>query len=121
MTTRLQMIIAVFTVLMILYVVRMTRRNKIDLRFSLRWVFLCLLVLLMDVFPGILNWFAAVAGIQLPSNMIFIAAIILLTLTVYSLTTAVSRLTESNSRLVQEIALLKDELRQIQNKKEISA
>lgn len=120
MTTRLQIIIAVLMVVMILYIVRMTRRNKIDLRFSLRWVFLCLLVLLIDIFPGILDWLAAITGIQLPSNMIFIAAIILLTLTVYSLTTAVSRLSESNSRLVQETALLKDELRQIQDKEKTS-
>lgn len=120
MTTRLQIIVAVLTVVMILYIVRMTRQNKIDLRFSLRWVFLCLLVLLIDIFPGILDWLATITGIQLPSNMIFIAAIVLLTLTVYSLTTAVSRLSESNSRLVQETALLRDELRQIQNKEKTS-
>lgn len=113
MTLRLQIIIAVLVVLILVYMINMVRKHSIDLRYSLKWFLLCILVLILDVFPGILTWLAKLAGIAVPSNMIFFVAILLLLLTVYSLTASVSRLSEKTRRLTQEIAILRDEVERL--------
>ena len=115
MSIRLQISVAVLVLVMLLTIVNMVRKEKIDLRYALSWIVLCALVLVLDAFPGILEWVARLLGIEIPSNMIFIFAIFLLVVTVYSLTASVSRLADKNKRLTQELALLREEVESIKN------
>ncbi len=110
MSLRLQICIAVIIIVLFIAIVNMIRREKIDLRYALSWMVLCFVALILDAFPGILEWMADALGIALPSNMVFIVAILLLTITIYSLTASVSRLSAKNKRLTQEMALLREEM-----------
>ncbi|MCR5797354.1 DUF2304 domain-containing protein [Eubacterium xylanophilum] len=116
MTIRLQLIVAGLVLLMLIYVSRMISKDKIDVKYALRWLALCVLVLILDFFPGILYWLAGISGIHLPSNMIFLVAILLLIMTVFALTANVSRVSQKNTRLIQEVALLRDEIERLQEK-----
>ena len=91
-------------------IANMVRKKKIDLRYSLRWMVVCVLILILDIFPQIIYFCAGLIGITLPSNMVFFVAILLLISVIYSLATSVSHLSEKVKRLTQEIALLKEEL-----------
>ena len=110
MTIRVQLIIGILVAVMLMNIIHKIIQKKIDLRYSLRWFALCVVILIIDVFPDTLEWMARLSGIQLPSNMIFFVAIVLLSLTVFSLTAAVSRLSEKNMRLIQEVAILRNEV-----------
>ena len=54
MSIRLQISIAVLVLVMLLTIMNMVRKEKIDLRYALSWIVLCILVLILDAFPGIL-------------------------------------------------------------------
>jgi hypothetical protein len=110
MELRLQIFIALVIVVTFLMIANMVRKKLIDLRYALKWLLLCVVVLVLDIFPEILNWFAVALGVSLPSNMVFMVAIFLLVVTVYSLTASVSRLSTKTKRLTQELALLRDEV-----------
>ncbi|MCR5202475.1 MAG: DUF2304 domain-containing protein [Lachnospiraceae bacterium] len=118
MSIKLQIIVAVLVLLMLLYIIRMISKKKIDIRYALRWMALCIIVLVFDIFPKMFNWLSKVIGIQLPSNMIFMVAIILLITTMFALTTNVSRISQKNTRLIQEVALLRDEIDKIKEKEQ---
>lgn len=108
---RVQIWIAIIICVMLISIINMVRREKIDLRYALSWILLALIALILDIFPQILWWMAYILGIELASNMVFIVAILFLVIKVYTLTASVSRLADKNKRLVQEIALLREEMK----------
>lgn len=110
MSLRLQIFIAVIIVIMLLYIANMVRKKKIDLRYALSWICLAILLLVLDIFPQIVFWFAELLGIATPSNMVFFIGVIVAIVMIYSLTVAVSRLSIKVKRLTQELALLREEM-----------
>lgn len=114
---RLQIIIGIIIFLLLLFIINMVRNKKVDLRYALSWMFLAVILLLLDVFPQIVYIIAELVGIETPSNMVFFFGFLFVVILVYSLTVSVSRLSIKTKRLTQEIALLRKELER-KNEKE---
>lgn len=110
---RLQIILAVLLCFVLYKLLRSVIKKKLELKYTLSWIIIILCLLVVDIFPSILTFMSNLLGIQLPSNMIFLVAIILLFAIVLTHTIHVSRLTDSNKTLTQELALLKKELDEI--------
>ena len=104
---KLQIIIAVFLCLVLFTLIRRVVKKTLDIKYTFSWMILIVVMLIVDIFPQILGWAASFLGIQLPSNMIFMLAIIFLGVIILSNTMAISKLTESNKSLVQEVDILK--------------
>lgn len=113
MNIRLQIVIGVIIIGMLLLIANMVRKKKIDLRYSLSWMCLAVLLLILDIFPNIMEKLAELIGIKTPSNMVFFLGFILLVIVIYSLTASVSRLSNKTKRLTQELALLREELERL--------
>ena len=113
MNIRLQIVIGVIIVGMLFIIANMVRKKKIDLRYALSWICLAVLLLILDIFPNIMEKLAELIGIKTPSNMVFFLGFILLVIVIYSLTASVSRLSNKTKRLTQELALLREELERL--------
>ena len=98
----LQIVIAAILLIWLIVIVGNIKKKKIDLRYALAWIALIFVGIILDIFPGILGALADLIGIEIPSNMIFMAAIILLLVLVYSLTATVSRLSDKVKKLRKE-------------------
>lgn len=110
---RLQIILAVLLLLILCRLLRAVLKKTLEIKYVLSWIIIDICLLIIDLFPPILSFLSELLGVQLPSNMIFLVAIILLFLLVFSHTVLLSRLMETNKTLIQEIALLKKELDEI--------
>lgn len=111
---RLQIILAVLLLLILCRLLRCCiKKMTLEIKYVLSWIIIDICLLIIDLFPPILSFLSELLGVQLPSNMIFLVAIILLFLLVFSHTVLLSRLMETNKTLTQEIALLKKELDEI--------
>ena len=110
---RLQIILAVLLLLILCRLLRAVLKKTLEIKYVLSWIIIDICLLIIDLFPQILSFLSELLGVQLPSNMIFLVAIILLFLLVFSHTVLLSRLMETNKTLTQEIALLKKELDEI--------
>lgn len=106
MTVKLQLIIAIVVVIAILYIGNMVRKKKLELKYALVWFLVAVLLLIFDVFPGLLNGMTNLMGITLPINMLFFLGFIFVLMIVFSQTIIISNLTRKDKRLTQEIALL---------------
>jgi hypothetical protein len=95
------------------WVLRLVRRDRLSLRDSLMWLLSTALVLLLALFPQLLQAFARTVAIEVPSNALFALAIFYLTLNVLSLTIARSNASTGARRLAQECALLRAELESV--------
>lgn len=116
---RLQIIVAVFLCVLLLSLIRKIVKKQLDIKSTLSWILLIVVLLIVDIFPKILELTAHLIGIQLPSNMVFMLAIIFLGVIVLSHTIMLSKLAETNKTLVQEVALLKSAVEKLEKEKNI--
>ena len=60
--------------------IELLRRGILRERFAALWLVVCGLLMLVAVFPSVLTRAAGALGFQLPSNLLFFAAIVFLLL-----------------------------------------
>lgn len=92
--------------LLIVFVLELLRRGILRERFAALWLAVCALLAIVAVFPSILRSAADTLGFELPSNLLFFAAIVFLLLVCVQLSYEVSRLESRTRRLAEDLALL---------------
>ena len=110
MSLKIQIIIGVLLAVAILGLLNMVRKAKLDLRYALSWLIVGVTALVLDIFPGIMNWLVQLLGIELPVNMMFFFGFCFTLLLLFGLTTKVSKQSEQLKRLTQKTALLEDRM-----------
>ena len=117
MSLKIQVIVAVVVVLALLWIANMVRKEILDIRFALCWLTVGAVVLVLDLFPGMMDFLVHLLGIELPVNMMFFFGFCFTLFLLFTLTVKVSRQEEHIKRLTQELALLEEEIK-IQRKGE---
>jgi hypothetical protein len=88
----------------------MMRRHRLREKYAVIWFFVALAVLVNAVFPALLAGLAELIGVELPVNLLFfLASLVLLMLTLHH-SYELGRLEEKTRTLAEEIALLRLEL-----------
>lgn len=110
MSIRLQIIIAVVIVLALVHIVNLIRKGRLELKYALVWFFVGILMLLLDLIPGILGWLSGLLGITLPINTLFTFGFAFVLLIIFTQTIVITNLTRSVKRLTQEVGLVNKRL-----------
>lgn len=100
----------VLTVFILILVGNLLRSRRIRERYAVLWVSVGLIMLVLVVFPGVLNWVATLVGVELPSNLLFTLAIIMLLGITLQLTLEVSRAEDRSRVLAEHVAILNLEI-----------
>lgn len=96
------------TVLVALF--ELMRRHRLREKYAVLWFFVALGVLLLAVFPGLLTGAADLVGVEVPVNLLFfLASLVLLVLTLQH-SHELGRLEEKTRTLAEEVALLRLDL-----------
>ncbi|GFI26230.1 hypothetical protein IMSAGC012_01350 [Lachnospiraceae bacterium] len=111
MNLKIQVIVAALIVFALLWIANMVRRQVLDLKYALSWLTVGTAVLILDLFPGMMNRLVHLLGIELPVNMMFFFGFCFTLLLLFILTVKVSKQGEQLKRLTQEVALLEDRRR----------
>jgi len=115
--SRLQIIMIVASLIFLFYIVMMLRNRKIELKYTLAWLFAGLCLIIVAVFPGLLRLLSNLLNIVEPVNTLFLFIIFFLLLILFTLTIAISRNAIRVKTLTQEIGMLKMELDRLANDK----
>lgn len=91
----------------LLVVVELVRKNRLQERYSLLWIFMGVVLLVLAAVPKLIDILAAWLDIKNPPSLLFMLGLVYLIIYNLHLTTVVSRQSERITRLTQEIALLK--------------
>ncbi len=102
---RVEMIIAALVVVFI--VVRNVNRKKLRLQYSFFWLVIVVGLLVVALFPGVVDWLCGVMQIQTPSNLIYLFGILILLLISFYQTTLISKQADRITRLTQIISIEK--------------
>ena len=85
----------------------MLRRQRLREKYAVIWVVVVGATLVLAVFPGLLTWAADALGVQVPANLLFFGAIMLLLFISIQLSYEIGRLEERTRTLAEEVALLR--------------
>lgn len=116
MNKELQIIMIVSSLIFLCYVVLMLRNKKIELKFTLSWIFTGICFLVFAVFPGLLRFLSNLLHIVEPVNTLFLFTIFFILLIIFTLTIALSRNANRVKTLTQEIGIIKMELDKLADK-----
>ena len=109
MNIKAQIIISIIIILGIVYIINMVRKKALELRYSLTWLGVGICILILTLFPQIMNKISAIMGIASPMNMLFFLGFCFSLTIIFSLTISASKMSIQIKDLTQEIALYKKE------------
>lgn len=117
MSAGLKLSVLLVGLFLLISVLALLRKGKMTVKFSLPWLFASVLLMLIGVFPDLLELCQGLVGFATMSNFvvgILIAILLFLTLVV---TVIVSGQKHRIAVLVQEISTLKKRVRELENDK----
>lgn len=112
MNLKVQIIVAAIIIVALIVVINMIRKNRLELKYALSWLVVGIALLILIVFPVIMQVLASAMGIAVPTNMIFFFGFCFLIIILFTLTIALSRMAVRIKRLAQTVALLEKKLKE---------
>lgn len=109
MDVRMRIFIGVIMVLAFIYVCSAIKKRVIDIRHAMVWLIVCILLLVLDIFPVLLEGISHFLGFELPVNMLFFLGFLLAIIIIFGLSAKVSKLNDQLKQVTQELALLRNE------------
>lgn len=88
-------------------IVFLMRSRRIREKYAAAWITLAVLVIVIGVFPDLLEHLARFLGVQTPINLLFLASVVLLLIVSVQFSVEISQLEEETRTLAEEIALLR--------------
>jgi hypothetical protein len=115
-TLRLFLIILIIAYLSI--ILHLLKKRKLNLKYTLLWLFSAFVMLLVTIFPQIIYTTANLVGMVSPVNLVFVLEGMFVLFILLSLTSIVSYLTNKVYKIVQTISLLEKRLYDLEKKLE---
>lgn len=106
----------ILTLCLVVMVLAQVRSQKMKEKYAALWLLISAAIVLLTLFPRLLDWLAGLVGVETPVNLLFLLAIVMLIGVALHLTQAISRLTEDTRILAEEIAIKDLEVRQLQER-----
>lgn len=97
----------IFSLFIIVFILHLLRKDKLKLKYSLVWLSLFVILLVLLLIPGFLDFSTRMLGFQTSSNMVFSMLIGVLVIISISLTGIVSSQDKKIRLLIQELSILK--------------
>lgn len=105
MSVALRAVLVVVSVLTAFFVIRKIRKSQFKITDSLYWIFFCIFVLVLSIFPQITYYFSGKLGFESPSNFVFVFFIFLLLIKIFLSSVKISKLENTLSDLIQKYAI----------------
>lgn len=103
---RLTIISVVLALLALVLVVELMRRRRLREKYSVIWLVVVGVTIVLALFPPVLTRASELIGIQTPSNLLFLVSILTLFAVSLQLSGEVGQLEEQTRRLAEEVGAL---------------
>ncbi len=107
MSTRAHVLIALATLIGLVFVVRMVRRHNLQSKYTMLWLFTSIVLVVLVSFPNLLTAASRAVGIYYPPAAFLAVAVGVLFLVVVQFSWELSRAEERTRTLAEETALLR--------------
>lgn len=112
--SKIQLFALLVSIAFMLAIFQLVRKKKLKEQYSLMWFLFAAVSMLLAIWEPLLSKVSLALGISLPSNALFLLALLFLFGLALHFSMLVSRLTDQTKLLAQKLALLERDLRQHQ-------
>lgn len=98
----------------VVLIVEMLRRRQLTEKYAGIWLVVGLSIVAVGVWPGLLEGLSRAVGVAVPSNLLFFGAAFVLLFVCLQLSREASRLEEETRTLAEELALLRQDVAELQ-------
>jgi len=116
MNTTLQIFFITCILIFILLILQNLREKKINVKYSLVWLLSAGGLLILALFPPLVEKLGNFVGIAAPASTVFVFAGIFMLITIFTLTVIVSELTNKLISLTQHLAIMEKRIRELENR-----
>ena len=109
MTAQVLGIVAAF--ITFVFVFSLLRRGILQEKYAVLWLAASAIAAFFAIVPGSARWISDLVGVEIPTNLLFFATLVLLVLVSVQLSYELSRHEAKIRRLAEESALLEERLR----------
>lgn len=117
MSDRLRILLIAVVAIGAVVGVRMIHRNKLNLAYSLLWIFMDMALVIAVLFPDVVYAMSRLVGIEIPLNFVLSVFALFAVVMMFYLTCIVSRDNERARALTQQLALLEKRVRELEEGK----
>lgn len=110
MTVALRIFLIIIAIAFLVEVFRLVSAGKLQLKYSLLWMLLSVVLIICAIVPGVVYFFSDLLGFQVASNFVYLVSIIGLLGICLSLTVIVSWQARDIRKLIQEVTLMQDDI-----------
>lgn len=103
-----------FSVLVLVLIVSLLLRRRLREKYAILWLVIGLAILVLAVFPQLLLSLTGFLGFELPSNLIFALAVVLLVGVTLHLSWELSQAEDEVRRVAEDIAILRADVADLQ-------
>jgi len=103
---RIQIVSIAAAFLLVVLVIELVRRRRLNERYALLWLFSAFVILGLAIWQGLLERLATLIGVAYPPNALFLVAVAFILLLVLNFSAALSRLGDQTRTLAQRLAIL---------------
>ncbi|GAA1046292.1 MULTISPECIES: DUF2304 domain-containing protein [Rothia] len=115
----------ILTIILVVMVLVQVRNQKMKEKYAALWLIISFIIIILVIFPKLLDWLADAVGIETPVNLLFLLAIIMLIGVALHLTQALSKMGEDTRILAEKAAIndllveqLTNRVRQLENREQ---
>lgn len=115
----------ILTIILVVMVLVQVRNQKMKEKYAALWLIISFIIIILVIFPKLLDWLAEAVGIETPVNLLFLLAIIMLIGVALHLTQALSKMGEDTRILAEKAAIndllveqLTNRVRQLENREQ---
>lgn len=114
--SRVQWVALILSLLVTGFIVEKVRRRRLAVEYSLIWIIAGLGMICLSLWKQGIEYLADLMGIFYAPSALFVVFGVLVFILCIHFSLAISKLSSSNRVLVQQVALLKDELKTLEEK-----
>lgn len=107
MSNNLRIMLIVFAVCFTLLILRLVSKDKLSIKYSLIWLSVTLLILLVGLVPNFISFFTAKLGFETTANFVIGMILGILLFVTLILTVIVADQKKKIKTLIQEVSILK--------------
>jgi len=94
-------------VIVLVIIVSLLLRRQLREKYASLWIVIGLVILVLAIFPGLLLWLSDALGVEVPSNLIFALALVLLIGVALHLSWELSLAEDEVRRVAEDVAILR--------------
>ena len=100
----------IFSVILIIFIMQLVRKNKLEEKYSILWLFASIVILTVALYPNIITIFANKFNVYYPPSLMLLFAILILGAYIIHISVVITKQNKMIVKLTQELGILNEKI-----------